>query len=202
MKNFSILLLALVIMSSCSEKKEESPENVYNETIQKLQNSKTLQYQVIAVTPPQSVLPVNYSIKKVNYEPYLHYFFKKEIKGLAKIYYNLDYFTIVQDSLKKVTHFDLGTDPYIKNYLTEYNQNEDNLVSLTDTLKAYSKNYKFLGKETLDSIDTYKYRMGNDIIWEDVNNKLPVKLVIDPKIGQDGRDHLFIHGLSNTSTSI
>ncbi len=199
MKKFSLLLLAMVLATSCSEKKKETPENVYKETIQKLENSKTLQYDLIAVTPPQSVLQEKYTIQKMNYEPYLHYFFKKEIKGLAKIYYNLDNFTIVQDSLKKVTHFDLGNDPYIHNYLTEYNQNEDNLVSLTDTLKVYTKDYKYLGEEKLDSISTYKFQVGNDIIWEDVNKKLPVKLVINPKMDKDGKIAYFARSFKYTN---
>tara|TARA_R110000850_G_scaffold182360_1_gene307821 strand:+ start:82227 stop:83336 length:1110 start_codon:yes stop_codon:yes gene_type:complete len=177
---FQYFILILFSLSCAESKKSDSPEEVYSQTLEIINEAETLRFDAQIAFGNQRITNHVYKIQRAGYEPHLNYFFYKEMDEVTQIYYKLASLVVVEDHKERITIFDYGNDRSIPRYLEAYTQDEDNLVTVGKLLEEYKGSFTFLGESQFQDKKVYSYEIGNRAIWIDVKDKMPVKLALNP----------------------
>jgi|GEM_PF-1970952 len=189
MQKTFFLLSVFILFLSCSEAtKCKTPEEVFHQSLEKLEQAETLSYEVerIFASNDQRKMDLVFKIKKAGYEPHLGFFFYKEMNAQTKIYYKLASLTVVEDHKEKITVFDYGNDRSIPRYLKAYTEDEDNLLQLLKLLQEHRQNVKFLKEDNILDAKAYLYQMGTALMWLDAKTSLPIQLALESNLQSDG----------------
>ncbi len=187
-KSFLFLSLFFLFLSCTEATKSKTPEVVFQEAIENLEQAETLSYAVerFFAGGDDRKMDLVFKIQKAGFEPHLGFFFYKEMDAQTKIYYKLASLAVVEDHKEKITVFDYGNDRSIPRYLKAYMEDEDNILQLLKLLQEHKEQAQFLKEDMVSETDTYLYQLGTALVWLDKETALPVQLALDSSLGANG----------------